>query len=67
MLLREMVGRVVVLRCRVETRGGDIFDAGERMRVRSTWRGMFMLEPVDASDGRSSVRKVPASWVREDR
>lgn len=63
--LRDWIGREVVLLHRIETRGGNIYDVGERMRVRSTWRGMFALDVIDPrDDGRGLVRQVPARWVK---
>jgi hypothetical protein len=38
---KKLVGHVVRLRHAIETRGGDRFRKGLRMRVYGTWRGRF--------------------------
>lgn len=57
-----VIGKTVVLVRDAVTKGGTRFKKGQRMRIRSTWRGKFMLYALTPT-GRESSRGInQMSW-----
>lgn len=60
MKMNDYVGRHVKLRHRIETRGGDVFEAGEVLEVYGHWRGKLQLDRVAQTEEglTSAIRHV---------
>lgn len=57
-LMREVIGRCVRLKHRLETRGGTVFEEGEVLVITGMWRGRMRL-----SNGEKSPNHRSIAWI----
>lgn len=61
-LMKDLVGKLVILQCDTTTKGGTAFEAGEILLCSGTWRDMVHLE--DPKNPKRVVRRVSRAHVR---